>query len=55
MEKRRDISKNRFASGLVRGAVVSGLTVTLAAASLGGPPNAEATCLRITMSTKKRQ
>ena len=47
MNEREDISRNKLASGLVRGAVVSGLAVGLTAASLGGPPNAEATCLGI--------
>lgn len=46
MGKRRDISKQskgKLASGLLGGAVVSGL----AAASLGAPPNADATCIGI--------
>jgi hypothetical protein len=47
MEKRRDISRNKFASGLLRGAAVAGLVSGLAAASLSGPPNADATCLGI--------
>ena len=47
MDKRRDISKNRLASGLLRGAVVSGLVSGLAAASLSGVPTARATCVGI--------
>jgi hypothetical protein len=50
MNERRNISmhsKGKLASGLKRGAVVSGVTATLAAASLGGVPNADATCLGI--------
>ena len=46
MDKRRDISKDKLASGLLRGAV-SGLAVGLAAASLGGVPTASATCVGI--------
>src|SRR6478609_8724065 len=46
-DKRRDISRNKFTSGLLRGAVVSGMVSGLAAASLGGVPTASATCLGI--------
>ena len=47
MSKRRDTAKDKLASGLLRGAVVSGLVSGLAAASLGGVPTANATCLGI--------
>ena len=50
MDKRGDISKrskDKRARGLLRGAAVAGLVSGLAAASLGGPPNADATCLGI--------
>ena len=47
MGKRRDGSKDKLASGLLRGAVVSGLVSGLAAASLGGVGTANATCLSI--------
>ena len=50
MDKRRDISthsKDKRASGLRRGVVVSGLVSGLAAASLGGAATADATCLGI--------
>ena len=47
MDKRRDISKDKLASGLLRGAVVSGLAAGLAAASLGGVPTANGTCIGI--------
>ena len=47
MDKRRAISRNKFTSGLLRGAAVSGLATGLASASLGGIPTASATCLGI--------
>ena len=50
MDKRGDISKHskgKLASGLMRGAVVSGVTAAMAAASLGGVPQADATCVGI--------
>jgi hypothetical protein len=50
MAKRRDISKHskdKLASGLLGGAVVTGLVSGLAAASLGGVPTASATCIGI--------
>jgi hypothetical protein len=50
MDKRRDISEHsegKLASGLRRGAVVSGVTAAMAAASLAGVPNADATCVGI--------
>ncbi len=47
MSERRDISKDKFASGLLRGAVVSGLVSGLAAASLGGIGPANASCLSV--------
>ena len=50
MAKRRDISKysrGKRASGLRRGVVVSGLASGLAAASLGGVPTANASCVGI--------
>ena len=47
MDKRGDISKDKLASGLLRGAVVSGLVSGLAAASLGGVRTASATCIGI--------
>ncbi len=45
MNERQDISSNKFASGLLRGAAVAGLVSGLAAASLGGGPTANATCI----------
>ena len=50
MDKRGGISKDKLASGLLRGAVVSGLVSGLAAASLGGVPTADATCIGISAS-----
>ena len=50
MDRRRDISEHsegKLASGLRRGAVVSGVTAAMAAASLAGVPKADATCLGI--------
>ena len=47
MDKRAGISKDKLASGLLRGAVVSGLAAGLAAASLGGVGTANATCIGI--------
>ena len=47
MDKRGDISKrskDKRASGLLRGAAVAGVAAGMAAASLGGAPNADATC-----------
>ena len=41
MDKRGGISKDKLASGLLRGAVVSGLAAGLAAASLGGVANGQ--------------
>ena len=50
MDKRGDISKHskgKLASGLLRGAVVSGVVSAMAAASLGGVPKADATCIGV--------
>ena len=47
MSKRRGISKNKLASGPLRGAVASGLAAGLAAASLSGVGTANATCVGI--------
>jgi hypothetical protein len=50
MDKRRDTSKHskdKRASGLLRGAAVAGVVSGLAAASLSGVPTANATCLGI--------
>ncbi len=49
MNKRWDTtnSKDKLASSLRRGAVVSGVAAAVAAASLGGVPNADATCIGI--------
>ena len=50
MDKRGDISrhsKGKLASGLLRGAMVSGVAAAMAAASLGEVPKADATCLGI--------
>ena len=47
MNTRQDISRNKLKSGLLRGAVVAGLVSGVAAASLGGGPTANATCVGI--------
>ena len=47
MNTRQDISRNKLKSGLLRGAVVAGLVSGVAAASLGGVPKANATCVGI--------
>ena len=50
MDKRGDIakhSKGKLASGLMRGAVVSGVAAAMAAASLGEMPEVDATCVGI--------
>ena len=47
MLMRRVSAKDRIPNGLLRAAVVSGVTAALAAASLAGVPNADATCLGI--------
>ena len=46
MSKRQSVSKDKLSNGLLRAAVVSGLTSGLAAAALGGAvPKANATCI----------
>ena len=47
MDKRRGIARNKFASGLLRGAALSGLVTGLVSASLVGVPTASATCIGI--------
>ena len=47
MLMRRVSAKDRIPNGLVRAALVAGVASGLAAASLGGVPNADATCLGI--------
>ena len=47
MLMRRVSAKDKIPNGLVRAALVSGVAVGLAAASLGGVPNADATCIGI--------
>ena len=47
MLMRRVSAKDKIPNGLLRGAAVAGLVSGLAAASLGGVPNADATCLGI--------